>query len=133
MYGGVVTRDKIKRDKTNKKQERQDSRDRDKTKKETKSLGGGRRVLGTQSREKGLYLQMEHPVLGPLLRLPWGQTPKGIRISRRKDQSASFLAQDVAASISLRTVHNGRVCRPCLQRKRSRETKRLVLIAHTVW
>ena len=32
----------------------QDSRDRDKIKKETKSRGGGRRVLGMQSREKGL-------------------------------------------------------------------------------
>ena len=42
------------KDKTNKKQEGQDSRDRDKIKKETKSRGGGRRVLGTQSREKGL-------------------------------------------------------------------------------
>ena len=34
--------------------EGQGSRDRDKIKKETKSRGGGRRVLGTQSREKGL-------------------------------------------------------------------------------
>ena len=92
MSGGVVVRDKCKRDKTNKKQEGQDSRDRDKTNKETKSRGGGRRVLGTQSREKGLYLQMEHLVLGPLLWLPRGKTPKGIKIkiSRKRDQSASF-------------------------------------------
>ena len=54
MYGGVAMRDKIKRDKTNKKQEGQDSRDKDKIKKETKSRGGGRRVLGMQSRKKGL-------------------------------------------------------------------------------
>ena len=130
MYGGVVVRDKA-----NKKQEGQDSRDRDKIKKETKSRGEGRRVLGTQSRETGLLLLKEHPVLGLLLRLPRGQTPKGIkiRISRKRDQSASFLVQDVEASISLRTVHNGKVCRPCLLRKRSRETERPVLIAHMVW
>ena len=54
MYGRVVVRDKIRKDKINKKQEGQDSRDKDKIKKETKSRGGGRRVLGTQSREKGL-------------------------------------------------------------------------------
>ena len=76
---------------------------------------------------------MEHPILGPLLWLPRGQTPKGIkiRISRTRDQSASFLVLDVEASISLRTIHNGKVCRPCLLRKRSRETERLVLIA--IW
>ena len=56
MSGRAAVRDKRKRDKTNKKQEGQDSRDRDKTKKETKSRGAGRRVLGTQSREKGLQL-----------------------------------------------------------------------------
>ena len=54
MYGGVAVRDEIKRDKTNKKQDGRDSGDRDKIKKETKSRGGGRKVLGMQSREKGL-------------------------------------------------------------------------------
>ena len=109
MCSEVATRDKIKRDKTNKKQEGQDSRDRDKIKKETKSRGGGRRVLGMQSREKGLYLQMEHPVLDPLLRLPRGQTPKGIKISRKRDHGKSFHVGDAEASINLRIVHNGKV------------------------
>ena len=58
MYGGAEERDRIKRDKTNKKQEGQDNRDRDKIQKGTKSRGGGRRVLGTLSRGKGLLLQM---------------------------------------------------------------------------
>ena len=46
-YGRAEERDKIKRDKTNKKQEGQGSRDKDKIKEETKSRGGGKRVLGT--------------------------------------------------------------------------------------
>ena len=54
IYGGAKERDKITRDKTSKKQEGQDSQDRDKIKKETKIRGGGRRVLVMQSREKGL-------------------------------------------------------------------------------
>ena len=107
----------------------------DKIQKETKSRGGGRRVLGMQSKGKGLLLRMEHLVLGPLLRLSQGQTSKGIKIkiSREKDQGESFHAQDVEASISLRTVRNGKVYRPCLLRKRSRETEHPVLIAHMVW
>ena len=37
----------MKKDKTNKKQEGQDSRNKYKFQKETKSRGGGRRVMGT--------------------------------------------------------------------------------------
>ena len=40
MYGGVAVRDKIKRDKTNKKQEGQDNRDRDKSKRKQKAVVG---------------------------------------------------------------------------------------------
>ena len=40
----------------------------------------GKKDFGTQSRGKGLLLQMEHSVMGPFLWLPRGQTPKGIEI-----------------------------------------------------
>ena len=90
---------------------------------------------GMQSREKGLYLLKEHIVLGPLLRLHWGQTPKGIKIkiSRKWDQSKNFHTRDAEASINLRIVHSGRMCRPCLLRRKSRETERPVLSTHMVW
>ena len=77
---------------------------------------------------------MEHPVLGPLLWLPRGQTPKGIkiRINRKRDQGASFHVQGAEANISLKIVLNGKVCMPCLLRKRSRKIERPILIAHIV-
>ena len=53
MYGGVAVRDKLKRDKTNKKQEGQDSRDRDKIKKGNKKLWWGKKGSGNAVQGKG--------------------------------------------------------------------------------
>ena len=98
---------------------------------------GGSRVLGTQSREKGLLLQMEHPILGLVAVVSWGtNTPRASKSKStdKKDQGESFHAQDAKASINLRTVHNGKVCKLCLlNKKKLRETEHLVLIGHTVW
>ena len=124
-----------KKDKQNKKQGVRVNRDRDKIGKETKSRVGERRVLEVQSREKGLYLREQHPVLGPLLRLLRGRTPKGskTRISRKRDPGASFLVQAVGANTNSKIALSGRACKHCLLRTKSRETERPVLIAHMVW
>ena len=88
-----------------------------------------------QSREKGLYLREQHPVLGPLLRLHRGQTPKGnkIKISKKRDPGISFPVQAVGANINSKIVLSGKAYKGCLLRTKSREIDCPVLIAHTVW
>ena len=47
---------------------------------------------------------------------------------QKKGQGESFHVWDVEASTNSRTFHNGKVCRPCLLKKRSWETELPVLI-----
>ena len=87
-------RTKCKRTKQTKSKEFRTTKIGTNVKRKQKAGFGGRRVLGMQSRVKGLYILKEHPVLDPLLQLLWGQTPKSIeiKINRKRDQGKTFLS-----------------------------------------